>query len=186
MGFNYSCYRIMWLTVKRCFVEMNTTWRKRDLGPVVRSMVSANQWLSGIKINWLSWYLTLVSANHLGPVVRSIVSANHWLSSIKINWLSWYLTLVSANHLGPVARSMVSANHWLSSIKINRLSWYLTLVSANQASSNSVLDNSYLTNTVRRREDRFNVILKPPSRCSETISIGNSMTCSGIWQQHYE
>ena len=33
------------------------------LGPVVRSMVSANHWLNSIKINRLSWYLTLVSAN---------------------------------------------------------------------------------------------------------------------------
>ena len=33
------------------------------LGPVARSMVSANHWLSSIKINTLSWYLTLVSAN---------------------------------------------------------------------------------------------------------------------------
>ena len=32
-------------------------------GPVVRSMVSANHWLSSIKIKRLSWYLTLVSAN---------------------------------------------------------------------------------------------------------------------------
>ena len=32
-------------------------------GPVVRSTVSANHWLSSIKINRLSWYLTLVSAN---------------------------------------------------------------------------------------------------------------------------
>ena len=31
--------------------------------PVVRSMVSANHWLSSIKTNRLSWYLTLVSAN---------------------------------------------------------------------------------------------------------------------------
>ena len=38
----------------------------RNLGderPVVRSMVSANHWLSSIKANRLSWYLTLVSAN---------------------------------------------------------------------------------------------------------------------------
>ena len=32
------------------------------LGPV-RSMVSANHWLRSIKINRLSWYLMLVSAN---------------------------------------------------------------------------------------------------------------------------
>ena len=31
------------------------------LGPVVQSMVSANHWLSSIKINRLSWYLMLVS-----------------------------------------------------------------------------------------------------------------------------
>ena len=54
-------------------------------GAVLRSMVSANHWLSSIKINRLSWYLTLVSANH-------------WISSMKANRLSWYLTLVSANH----------------------------------------------------------------------------------------
>ena len=35
----------------------------RNQGPVVQSMVSANHWLSSIKINRLSWYLTLVSAN---------------------------------------------------------------------------------------------------------------------------
>ena len=33
------------------------------LGPVVRSMVSANHWLSSIKINRLSCYLTLVGAH---------------------------------------------------------------------------------------------------------------------------
>ena len=32
-------------------------------GPVVRSLVNANHWLSSIKINRLSWYLTLVSTN---------------------------------------------------------------------------------------------------------------------------
>ena len=34
-----------------------------DQGSVVGSMVSANHWLSSIKINRLPWYLTLVSAN---------------------------------------------------------------------------------------------------------------------------
>ena len=34
-----------------------------NLGPVVRGMISANHWLSRIKINRLSWYLTLVSSN---------------------------------------------------------------------------------------------------------------------------
>ena len=34
------------------------------LGPVVRSLVSANRWLRGIKTYKFPWYLTLVSANH--------------------------------------------------------------------------------------------------------------------------
>ena len=35
-----------------------------DKGPVVRSLVSANRWLRGIKTYRFPWYLTLVSANH--------------------------------------------------------------------------------------------------------------------------
>ena len=34
------------------------------LGPVVRSQVSANRWLRGIKTYKFPWYVTLVSANH--------------------------------------------------------------------------------------------------------------------------
>ena len=34
------------------------------LGPVARSLVSANRWLRGIKMYRFPWYLTLVSANH--------------------------------------------------------------------------------------------------------------------------
>ena len=35
-----------------------------DLGPVARSLVSANRWLRGIKLYRFPWYLTLVSTNH--------------------------------------------------------------------------------------------------------------------------
>ena len=50
----------------------------KPLGPVVRSLVSANCWLRGIKTYRFPWYLTLVSANHassnpgleLTPVTR--------------------------------------------------------------------------------------------------------------------
>ena len=34
------------------------------LGPVARSLVSANRWLKGIKMYRFPWYLTLVSTNH--------------------------------------------------------------------------------------------------------------------------
>ena len=35
-----------------------------EQGPVVRSLVSANRWLRGIKMYRFPWYLTLVSTNH--------------------------------------------------------------------------------------------------------------------------
>ena len=35
-----------------------------DQGPVARSLVSANRWLRGIKMNRFPWYLTLASTNH--------------------------------------------------------------------------------------------------------------------------
>ena len=35
-----------------------------DQGPVVRSLVSGNRWLRGIKTYRFPWYLMLVSANH--------------------------------------------------------------------------------------------------------------------------
>ena len=35
------------------------------LGPVARSLVSANRWLRGIKMYRFPWYLTLVSTNHV-------------------------------------------------------------------------------------------------------------------------
>ena len=54
-------------------------------GPVVRSLVSANRWLRGIKTYRFPWYLTLDSANR-------------WLRGIKTYRFPWYLMLVSANH----------------------------------------------------------------------------------------
>ena len=38
--------------------------RVNFLGPVVRSLVSVNRWLRGIKTYRFPWYLTLVSVNH--------------------------------------------------------------------------------------------------------------------------
>ena len=51
------------------------------LGPVARSMVSANNWLNGIKINGWSWYLTLVSANQASsnPALK-FSQLNEWCS----------------------------------------------------------------------------------------------------------
>ena len=51
-------------------VGSNLRMRKQNtkttvpLGPVVRSLVSVNRWLRGIKTYRFPWYLTLVSANH--------------------------------------------------------------------------------------------------------------------------
>ena len=40
----------------------------RALGPVARSLVSANRWLRGIKMYRFPWYLTLVSSNHASSI----------------------------------------------------------------------------------------------------------------------
>ena len=55
------------------FVELSDN----NLGPVVRSLVSANRWLRGIKTYRFPWYLTLVSANH--------ASSNPGLSDNKLS-----------------------------------------------------------------------------------------------------
>ena len=61
-----------------------------NLGPVVRSLVSANRWLRGPKTYRFPWYLTLVSASHassnpgLGSVVAYHASRNHISETIKI------------------------------------------------------------------------------------------------------
>ena len=46
------------------FQTVNYTENFKDLGPVARSLVSANRWLRGIKMYRFPWYLTLVSINH--------------------------------------------------------------------------------------------------------------------------
>ena len=43
---------------------MRTQSARKGLGPVARSLVSANRWLRGIKLYRFPWYLTLVSTNH--------------------------------------------------------------------------------------------------------------------------
>ena len=68
-----------------------------NLGPVARSLVSANRWLRGIKMYRFPWYLTLVSANHASSN-PGLVNANRWLRGIKMYRFPWYLMLVSANH----------------------------------------------------------------------------------------
>ena len=56
-----------WLTLKKTStqveINLNSTLAIL-LGLVVRSLVSANRWLRGIKTYRFPWYLTLVSANH--------------------------------------------------------------------------------------------------------------------------
>ena len=51
--------RTILATDKECFSSKTVV-----LGPVARSLVSANRWLRGIKIYRFPWYLTLVKTNH--------------------------------------------------------------------------------------------------------------------------
>ena len=62
-------------------------WRTEKIdkqGPVVRSLVSANRWLTGIKTYRFPWYLTLVSANHAlsnpGQTDKLINGLTGWLT----------------------------------------------------------------------------------------------------------
>ena len=45
-------------------ITVHTEVTTTGLGPVARSLVSANRWLRGIKMYRFPWYLTLVSTNH--------------------------------------------------------------------------------------------------------------------------
>ena len=47
------------------------------LGPVARSLVSANRWLRGIKMYRFPWYLTLVSTNHASSNPGLSVTTNN-------------------------------------------------------------------------------------------------------------
>ena len=55
----------------------------KNLGPVVRSLLSANRWLRGIKTYSFPWYLTLVSANHASSNPDLISKSSHTLRPDK-------------------------------------------------------------------------------------------------------
>ena len=66
-----------------------------NLGPVARSLVSANRWLRGIKMYRFPWYLTLVSTNHAssnpGLEIRFVGSSCrpqklHWIRPRAGGW----------------------------------------------------------------------------------------------------
>ena len=61
------------------------------LGPVARSLVSANRWLRGIKMYRFPWYLTLVSTNHaLSNPGQTENSANKRYITKSLNGMSHY------------------------------------------------------------------------------------------------
>ena len=66
--------------------------KTNDLGPVARSLVSANRWLRGIKMYRFPWYLTLVSTNHassnlgLGMTKHCRNHRIHWQKKIDFSY----------------------------------------------------------------------------------------------------
>ena len=79
-------------------------------GPVVRSMVSPNHWLSSIKTNWLSWYLTLVGANQASsnsaqPSKEKMFQLFHFFTVIPM--YTWTL-----NHLNKLKMAQVITKHF--------------------------------------------------------------------------
>jgi len=79
-------------------VSAHFEWRKyhKPLEPVVRSLVSANRWLRGIKTCRFPWYLTLVSANHASnnPVLISsltcyLMTAFYCPLNASVYYINW-------------------------------------------------------------------------------------------------
>ena len=74
------CWIKCWMYVETvCRPHQSTNLPKgtfKNQGPVVRSLVSANRWLRGMKSYTFPWYLTLVSANHAssnpGQITRTL------------------------------------------------------------------------------------------------------------------
>ena len=66
---------------------VNTT---NNLGPVARSLVSANRWLRGIKMYRFPWYLTLVSTNHASSNPGQTVSSFYRSSQASFSWYSFF------------------------------------------------------------------------------------------------
>ena len=62
--------------------KRDNTWA---LGPVVRSLVSANRWLRAIKTYRFPWYLTLVSTNHASSNPGQTVKRKH-LTKVVISF----------------------------------------------------------------------------------------------------
>ena len=60
MSFNPAENCVLLCTVSLFYVSLRNSLQR----PVVRSVVSVNRWLRGIKTYRFPWYLTLVSANH--------------------------------------------------------------------------------------------------------------------------
>ena len=72
---------------------VDSDWRFDNLGWVAQSMVSFNHWLSSIKTNTLSRYLTLVNANHASN--NWAQCGSHLQSQSELYHVSWwYYTLV--------------------------------------------------------------------------------------------
>ena len=61
-----------------------------NLGPVARSLVSANRWLRGIKMYRFPWYLTLVSTNHASSNPGQTVSSFYRSSQASFSWYSLF------------------------------------------------------------------------------------------------
>ena len=80
VGFQPRSKPLTKLAIYMYCTELQSTVTK-DQGQVVRSRVSANHWLRGMKTYRFPWYLTLVSANHAssnlgqgkGPEVMSCI-----------------------------------------------------------------------------------------------------------------
>ena len=73
-----------------CHFTPRACYTTNNLGPVARSLVSANRWLRGIKMYRFPWYLTLVSTNHASSNPGQTVSSFYRSSQASFSWYSLF------------------------------------------------------------------------------------------------
>ena len=96
------------------------------LGPVARSLVSANRWLRGIKMYRFSWYLTLVSTNH----AWSNPGLDGRLHRLSLLYLSSYPTNSTSGQRSLLEPNSNSGEAWSRCSQL-RCVWVLTMLLPN-------------------------------------------------------
>ena len=90
-GETFAIFNLLVSFFAGTYLNIRKIRKKEVLGPVARSLVSANRWLRGIKMYRFPWYLTLVSTNHASsnpgqaPVVQKVDNTIHRINHYPLD-----------------------------------------------------------------------------------------------------